>query len=221
MIVKASQGSRHGTTPRVRIPVLLPICIVCILLCCRQSTGFVQGSFERRNTSFLLQPFRISRISASLKVDDNDGDNSTSSDELQINKGLAKAKLLIEKSKAKLKAQDESKEQCDTSSTLPFFAKLSVDRKSVVKAVDEKTGLITADGDAMAAISEQEEWEVRPLYEVFKSEVGEKEDVYSIASQQLAQRDVAASIWNLRKNLQKEDYQRIFDKRNRFIGEDV
>lgn len=141
----------------------------------------------------------------------------------QINKELAKAKSLIEKSKAKLKAREADGGQessTETTGGLPFFAKRTIDRERIVKAKNETTGLITADGEAMAAISEQEDWEARPINEVFESEVGEKLDKYSVASQQLAQRDVAASVWNLRKQLQNEDYQKIFDKRNYFIGED-
>ena len=80
--------------------------------------------------------------------------------------------------------------------------------------MDENTGLFTTDGDKMAELSEEEEWESRPLLEVFESEI---EDT---SSSVLNERDVAASIFNLRKTLQMEDYRKIFDKRNRFIGED-
>jgi hypothetical protein len=164
--------------------------------------------------------------------------------EQQINRGLARAKSLIEKSKAKLKAreqvaaenevrQQQEQQQLGSETTpsastaavaaaTPFFVTRTVDREQrMIKAKDEKTGLITADGEAMAAISEQEDWEARPLSEVFTSEIGEKADIYSVVSQQLSQRDVAASIFNLRRQLQLEDYQRIFDKKNYFIGEDV
>jgi hypothetical protein len=106
---------------------------------------------------------------------------------------------------------------------LPFFASRQapppVDkRQRVIKTVDESTGLITTDGEKMAELSEEEEWEVRTLSEVFENEISDK-DVYSAASQQLASRDVAASIWNLRKTLQSDDYKKIFDEKNRFIGE--
>jgi len=173
----------------------------------------------------------------------------------------AKARALLEKSKAKLAASEEeeqleeepqllqplqelngSREEEKTatepstngaaaslpskksSSSLPFFAARStveapVKRQAVTKTINEQTGLITTDGEKMAQYSEQEEWERRPLSEVFENELSDDDDVYSQASQQLAQRDVAASIWNLRKELQQGDYQRIFDKRNRFIGE--
>mmetsp|Transcript_11998 Transcript_11998/g.20342 ORF Transcript_11998/g.20342 Transcript_11998/m.20342 type:complete len:100 (+) Transcript_11998:332-631(+) len=94
-------------------------------------------------------------------------------------------------------------------------------REGVIKSRDEKTGLITTDGEKMAQLSEDEKWEERSLNEVFQSEVGEAEDVYSMAAQQLADRDVAMSIFNLRKSMMNEDYRAIFDKKNRFIGEDT
>lgn len=208
----SSRQQQKGVNQRLPKGALLT-CVVCMLFCLTQTEGFVQGSFERRSMNCIKRQIRIATFAAPSNAEDGD--------ELQVNKELAKAKLLIEKSKAKMRARDETSEPSADPSSLPFFANMAVDRKSVVKTVDAKTGLVTADGEAMAAISEQEDWEVRPLYEVFNSEVGEKEDVYSVASQQLAQRDVAASVWNLRKQLQQEDYQKIFDKRNRFIGEDV
>ena len=70
-------------------------------------------------------------------------------------------------------------------------------------------------GEKMASMSEGEEWASRSLLEVFNNE-----EVQRSSDHKLAERDVAASIYNLRKQLQMEDYKRIFDKRNRFIGED-
>lgn len=146
--------------------------------------------------------------------------------ESQINQGLKRARQVLEKSKAKLAAQEEARMAAngvDDKVNVPFFAQTSkkaVSREGMVKSTNEKTGLITADGEKMAAISEEEDWEFRSLFEVFENEMSENEGVYSVASQQLAERDVAASVWNLRKQLQTADYQRIFDTKNRFIGED-
>lgn len=117
-------------------------------------------------------------------------------------------------------------EEEDEESNLPFFAskkarKNPKRREQLAKTINEQTGLIQADGEKMAAMSEQEEWEYRTLLEVFENQITENADVYSAANQQLAQRDVAASIWNLRKTMQNSDYQRIFDKKNFFIGEDM
>ena len=139
----------------------------------------------------------------------------------EIDRRLEQARALWQKSKAKLESKDSRKEE-----SLPFFASAqtrfvaSSVRDGIIKSKNEETGLVTADGEKMAAVSEQEEWEVRSLLEVFDNEIGENEDVYSLASQQLAERDVAASVWNLRKTMQTEDYRRIFDTKNIFIGED-
>ena len=80
--------------------------------------------------------------------------------------------------------------------------------------------MITTDGEKMAKKSEEENWKGRRLGEVFENEINGDEDVYSLAAQQLGDKDVARSIFNLRKSMKTEDYNRIFDKRNRFIGED-
>ena len=143
---------------------------------------------------------------------------------------VQRARAVLEKSKAKLAAREESETSNSSSSNTetmaaavgagtPFFAQLSLDRELVVKSRDDKTGLITANGEVMAAISEQEDWEMRSLSEVFDNEMDENADVYSLASQQLAKRDVAASIWNMRKHLEVADFLKIFDKGNYFIGE--
>jgi len=129
---------------------------------------------------------------------------------------VERARAVLEKSKAKLAAQEEA--AAETASTTPFFAQRRVSRDGVVKSKDEETGLITADGEVMARISEQEQWEIRSLKEVFPNELDGGEATV-VASNSLADRDVAASIWNLRQKLHTNDYQKIFDTRNRFIGE--
>ena len=136
----------------------------------------------------------------------------------EIEQRLADAKALLEKTKAKMEKEDAG----EAGDNLPFFAvskKSPASREGVIKSRDEDTGLIIADGEKMATLSEQEEWENKSLLEVFENEIDENEDVYSVESQRLASRDLAASVWDLRKKL-GGDYQRIFDKKNRFIGED-
>lgn len=155
--------------------------------------------------------------------------------EEEVQKRLAKAREVLAKSKAKLEqnaikaAEKKTTDDSSNDGPTPFFASknkpsseadASLRRDRVTKAKDEKTGLITADGEKMAARSEEEEWEFRTLLEVFENEMEENEDVYSEKSQQLAERDVAASIWNLRRKMKTEDYLKIFDKKNFFIGED-
>lgn len=147
----------------------------------------------------------------------------------EISSQLARAKGILANAKAKLAKQEKATAESGGEDALPFFAvsansKHTTDggssdndkRSKVVKSMDSQTGLITTDGELMASLSEQEPWEVRSLQDVFENEVEED----TSASAKLAERDVAASIFNLRKSMQMEDYRKIFDKRNRFIGED-
>lgn len=143
------------------------------------------------------------------------------SPEDEISRQLERARKVLAKSKAKLEATGNAEPD-----EIPFFAtsaKMDSDtkREKVTKQLDQETGLITADGEKMARLSEIEQWEMRSLREVFESEIEDLEDVNSIASKQLAERDVAASIFNLRKQMKTEDYRRIFDTSNWFIGEDT
>ena len=93
--------------------------------------------------------------------------------------------------------------------------KKEIDKKtSVTKSIDDN-GLITTDGELMAALSEEEDWELKDLMDVFEDEIAD-----SKGTSTLADRDVAASILNMRMNMHNEDYRKVFDKRNFFIGED-
>lgn len=143
----------------------------------------------------------------------------------EISRQLERAKDLLAKSKAKIEEKDliaaefeSSQITGDSKGGVPFFASVDSNQDSkkkkekVIKSRNEE-GLFTTDGDLMAEMSESEEWEVRPLLEVFES------DSKDPANDPLADRDVAASIFGLRKVLQTDDYLKIFDKRNRFIGE--
>jgi hypothetical protein len=88
--------------------------------------------------------------------------------------------------------------------------------EDVIKYRNPETGLFTTDGELMAALSVEEEWEAKALLDVFESELEEESEV----SKQIANRDVVSSVRNLKRELQNEDYDAIFDKKNRFIGED-
>ena len=66
-------------------------------------------------------------------------------------------------------------------------------RTKVTKSTNEDSGLITTDGELMAVLSEEEEWEVRSLLDVFEDEL-EVSDV----SKQLARRDAAGIIAAIR-----------------------
>jgi hypothetical protein len=92
------------------------------------------------------------------------------------------------------------------------------------------TGTIIADGETMTQISSTEQWSQRTLSEMFSKEsqydysgnIIEDDDPTTTMDKigtVLADRDVVASIWNLRKTLHNDDFVRVFDKRNRFIGD--
>ena len=78
----------------------------------------------------------------------------------------------------------------------------------------------------MALLSKSEPWEIRSLSQLtFQEEATLDYDGNTTAEESssststLADRDVASSIYNLRKMLQNEDFRKVFDSRNRFIGE--
>lgn len=167
--------------------------------------------------SFHISPMPIRHGSTQL--------GAVSEDE--ISKQLDRARELLAKSKAKIEAKEQEsfeeltnddKNFANGKENVPFFASKTAPfdenkkKEKVIKSKNEE-GLFTTDGEMMAALSESEEWQVRPLQEVFENEEKEKSD------DPFADRDVAASIFNLRKTLQTEDYKKIFDQRNRFIGE--
>lgn len=157
-------------------------------------------------SGFMAPPRAVRHPTTSLKTSVED----------EISRQLERAKAVLAKSKAKLEATGDA-----PADEIPFFATSArmdsnTKREKVTKSRDEETGLIYADGEKMARMSEIEQWEQRSLLEVFESEI----DDATAASKQLAERDVAASIFNLRKQMKTEDYRRIFDTSNHFIGED-
>lgn len=144
---------------------------------------------------------------------------SPMSDE-DVQNQLAKARKLIETAKAKVAAHaamESNKEEKDTKRVRDAELETKK-RKEVIKSKSEDTGLITTDGELMAALSEEEDWEVKSLMDVFESE--STRGRHDVVDDGLANRDVAASIFNLRLHMMDEDYRKIFNKRNRFIGED-
>jgi len=130
----------------------------------------------------------------------------------------------------------EQQQQTDddtSSSSLPFFAQQqqqSFTSKAITNAqkIKSKTpsGSIIADGAAMTSLSNSEPWELRSLSQIgFESEARSDYDGNivevdtSSSTSSLADKDVAMSIYNLRKTLQNEDFKSVFNSRNRFIGE--
>ena len=139
-----------------------------------------------------------------------------------ITRLLAKSRLLLTNAKAKLAAEEIKAAAAAAASVQLAVAdapkekqKQPDKRPSVTKSTNAETGLITTDGELMAALSEQEDWELKGLLDVFESEIEDSD-----LTRSLAKRDVAASIMNLRISMHNDDYRKIFDKTNFFIGED-
>ena len=191
---------------------LYPLILGCAVISVDVASSFLLGISPRNNGRLLSsaqptslnkhcsQNYPVQKVNRMLDVVCF-ATASEGNDEISIQ--LAKAKELLKEAKAKMSQQEETKEE---------------DKKACVKAVeskikskDEETGLIMCDGDMMAALSEEEEWEKRSLLDVFESEIEDDE-----ITKQLASRDVTASIRSMRVKMHNEDYRRIFDKRNRF-----
>ena len=109
---------------------------------------------------------------------------------------------------------------------LPFFAARSFTSSAAQtsKKIKSKTqsGEIVADGETMAALSKSEAWERRSLGQMFQKEKRVDFDgnvVEEDRDRALSEKDLARNIFNLRRQLQDNDFKRVFDDRNRFIGE--
>lgn len=144
---------------------------------------------------------------------------------LDISTQIEKAKQLLNDAKKKKggtgeSAVDAKSEEEEEAAKLPFFASAPRRENKIKSFLDG--GEIIADGETMAFLSASEPWEQRSLSQMFENEARidyngdlvEEETVNSLAG-----RDVGASIYNLRKKLQTEDFMQVFDRKNFFIGD--
>lgn len=159
--------------------------------------------------------------------------NSFPQDDPSVAAQIEKAKRLLEDARKKQKEQEaaaasgaEAGSQAEgEDSKLPFFAAKSHAATAAEHARKIKSttasGEIVADGAAMATMSQSEPWEVRSLDQMFDKEARMDYDGNEVEGEGsgLAERDLAASIYNLRKALQNDDFRKVFNSRNRFIGE--
>ncbi|KAL7528893.1 hypothetical protein ACHAWF_002753, partial [Thalassiosira exigua] len=126
-------------------------------------------------------------------------------------------------------AADGSSSERGDAPPLPFFAARSFTASAARSALKIKSklddGTIVADGEAMSSLSKSEPWESRSLGQMsFTREARTDYDGNAVEGEEIdgrvtADRDVARSIYNLRKKLQNEDFKKVFDSRNRFIGD--
>jgi len=181
---------------------------------------------QQRTASTLLQ---------NSKADDDDADLENYDPNVAAQ--IRKARQLLRDAKKKMQTttatEEESQKETEASS-LPFFAQKSFtatafENSQKIKS-KTKSGEIIADGDTMTTLSNSEPWELRSLSQIgFQSEdrVDYDGNVVEVdlnghvkgVNKALADKDVAMSIYNLRKTLQNEDFKMVFDSRNRFIGE--
>ena len=130
---------------------------------------------------------------------------------------IRKARKLLKDAKKKMDPppsstnEQQQQQSDDDTSSLPFFAQKSFTSKAMSNAqkIKSKTNSgIIADGAAMTSLSNSEPWELRSLSQIgFESEArsdydGNIVEVDTSATSSLADKDVAMSIYNLRKTLQ-------------------
>ncbi len=169
-----------------------------------------------------------------FEKDEFDDDDDDTDIDYAMKAQLSKAKALLRDAKKKLEEKQKAEqkrleavaagadaEESEGDAPLPFFATRSFtssasETSRKIKRTTPKG--IVADGETMAALSKSEPWERRSLNQMFKNE-NQLEDETSAATKALLDKDVAMSIYNLRKVLQNEDFKKVFDSRNRFIGE--
>mmetsp|Transcript_23609 Transcript_23609/g.35445 ORF Transcript_23609/g.35445 Transcript_23609/m.35445 type:complete len:195 (-) Transcript_23609:284-868(-) len=136
---------------------------------------------------------------------------------------LANAKALLEKAKTDLEVKDAQQEQqVNLDATMVPKSNQEqqqgqgAEKKLAVTKQMLDTGLITTDGELMAALSEDEDWSERALADLFKDETFEDMDT---PSDTVLGRDVAQSINALRVKMENGDFAEIFNQKNYFIGE--
>jgi len=174
--------------------------------------------------------------------DDDEEDADLANYDPAVAAQIRKARKLLRDAKQKMETEEQQEQQTESSSAkedsaaaeaaaspLPFFAQQSFTATAIdqtTKKIKSKTksGEIIADGEQMTSLSNTEPWELRSLSDIgFESEARSDFDGNLVADEDvkktLAERDLAASIYNLRKVMQTEDFRRVFDSRNRFIGE--
>jgi len=144
--------------------------------------------------------------------------------DLDISTQIAKAKQLLNDAKKKKRGTGDramnAKSEEEEAAKVPFFAS-SPRRDNKIKSF-LKGGEIIADGETMATLSASEPWERRSLSQMFDNEARIDYDGNVVEEEKtntLAGRDVGASIYNLRKKLQTEDFKKVFNQKNFFIGD--
>ena len=133
-----------------------------------------------------------------------------------MKRDLEAAKQLIRKAKEKINAKE--KEKINAKEEINAEDKLNKGDKSKIKKVTDKG--VVADSEVMLEESDNGEWTNRPMSSIFVNEISDPssktsdEDPWS----KIRERDAAQTVMGLRKTLNKEDFDKIFDDRNPRIG---
>ena len=134
----------------------------------------------------------------------------------EMKRDLEAAKQLIRKAKEKINAKE--KEKINAKEEINAKDKLNKGDKNKIKKVTDKG--VVADSEVMLEESDNGEWTNRPMSSIFVNEISDPssktsdEDPWS----KIRERDAAQTVMGLRKTLNKEDFDKIFDDRNPRIG---
>ena len=174
------------------------------------------------------------------KKDEGDDEDDLSRYDPEIAAQIRKARQLVKESKLKMAKERKAAELAATANgdtngaaadrpaddvtvpaaaPLPFFAAQGT---SPEKIKSKTEGGVIADGEKMASLSESESWEKRSLSQMFAKEKRIDFDgnlVENDEGKAIAKKDIAMAMFNLRKQLQNEDFKTVFNSRNPFIGE--
>eukprot|EP00956_Cyclotella_meneghiniana_P021138 scaffold38052_cov68-Cyclotella_meneghiniana.AAC.6 len=167
--------------------------------------------------------------------DDDNEDDDLDKYDYKTAAQIRKARKLLKDAKKKIEAELDDKingatlngssKGKESSTPLPFFA--SRNTSSTTQKIKSTTSSgIVADGATMTDLSNSEPWESRPLNTIFVNEPRSDydgnivmDDYAGERKSTLAERDLARNILALRRQLQDEDFQKVFNSRNRWIGD--
>ena len=134
----------------------------------------------------------------------------------EVNMQLNKAREILAKAKAKI-AEKEKEEKSKTESGKTSKIDKETKKERVLKTENPESGLFTTDGDMMAELAEEEDWEMRSIVDVFQQEFSNDDAERRAADKK--ERDIALAMFNLRKSMLNDDYEKIFNKRDWKIGD--
>jgi hypothetical protein len=226
----------HNMKPRPTTPLLLLFATVATAYCATFAYAFSSHKNRVRLYNNIASPAGRSQLplhrthdGKSTKLNNlfkDDEEDDLEKYDFKTAAQIRKARQLLKESKKKIEEkqqqlngakESESNIATETISPLPFFA-------TQTKIKSKTSSGIIADGETMSQLSKSEPWEYRPLSQMFDREPRADYDGNIVQGENsggatLADKDLARNILALKKMLQNEDFKRVFDQRNRFIGD--